>query len=791
MPKISFESALAERLPVPPQGQIDYWDSAVPGFGLRVSQGGGKSWVAMVRDGGRKRRITFGPYPELSLEAARCLLDELLRGAASSPVPATTSLPAPRRRRGRPSRRPAMPPPLTTSVPSSAASGTLPLLERAPYPTVILADQRIQRVNAAAVSLFSAPGPEPLIDQPAHSLVHPADQARFMTQFLSKDMAQWRKPRALRLRLIRFDGSSFPAEIRGGMVSGLDGNAMCQLAILDLTEYDQTVETLRRTIEELGAASQAKTEFLATLSHELYTPLGAMLGILRLLQETGLDTNQQRYAGTALQTVVALRGILNDATDLSKIEARKLELTPTAFELRSQLESVVTLFIASAREKGIALDLHIAPAVPRAVKGDAGRLRQVLVNLVSNAIKFTKIGKVELVVSSLGSRDGRVLLRFEVRDTGIGIPADQRGRLFKAYRQLDQAVTKHRLGMGLGLAISQRLVRLMGSEITIESEFGRGSRFHFTLALLPLESAAIPIMPTPREPIAIESASAEPDHAEFIPTTPTSAKFATTKPAAAADVFAPSSRATRLLLCDDDEITQKVTLAMLHDTPFDIEVVTNGPDAVQRTREGNFDLVLMDVTMPGMSGLDATREIRKLPGKAGRVPIIALTAHALEEDHRRCLEAGMNAYLVKPFSRSALNETIARILTSPENPMPERGVSAEPLVQLDRASLEQLAMDIGVDRVAHLMGDVIDEMQARLERMVAALERGTLTELARDAHSLKSTAKTFGAMALGALAGEIEKAAAEGRAADLALPMQRLPALTRTTLEAFKRYRAT
>lgn len=779
MPKISFEPTLLDRLAIPPEGQIDYWDDAVPGFGLRVSQGGGKSWVAMIREAGRKRRITFGSYPELSLDAARNRLDEVLRGTASPALPGATIFPLVRRR-GRPRRSPATPVTPSPSIPSAPSYPVF--LECSPYPALILADQRVHHINTAAISLFSAHGPEPFIGLPAHSLVHPADQARFVTQFLSKDLVQRQKPRAARMRFMRLDGSSFPAEVRGSTSPGTDDGALCQLAILDLTEQDRTLDTLRRTVEELGAASQAKTEFLATLSHELRIPLEAMLETLHLLCDSRLDTDQQPNAKTVLQSTDALLRLLNDTLDLSKIEAGKLELTKTSFELRSQLEGIVTLFAASARKKGMNLELHVAPDVPRAVEGHGERLRQVLLNLVSNAVKFTETGRVELIVSSLGRRNGHVLLRFEVRDTGIGIPGNLRGRLFQPYSRFEQPSTKYRPGTGLGLVISQRLVRLMGSEIVLESEFGHGSRFHFTLPLLPIELSEIST-PTPTTGLTLADAVAT-------KSAPTPAELTEIKPAEAPDVAALPSRAVRLLLCEDDKMARHLILAMLRDMPFEIETVTNGLNAVQRAREGDLDLVLMDVTMPGMNGLDATREIRKLPGKAGLVPIVALTAHAFEEDYRRCLEAGMNAYLVKPISRLTLKEVIARLLPPKEDSTPEQGANAEPFVQLDRAILDRLAIDVGADTVAPLMRGFIEETTTRIQRMIAAHETNRLTELARDAHSLKSSAETFGAVALGVLAGEIEKAAAEGHTAELAVPMQRLPAFAHATLEAFRRYLA-
>lgn len=623
MPTVSFDQTLPDALPRPRRGQVDYWDDASPGFGLRVSQGGSKTWVMMVHDGLRKRRITVGAYPALSLGEARSYHSALLRGLGTPGV-AMGNVPA-RRRPGRPRRdrwgaeghAPALP------TPGPLALRSASFFDDAPIPMVVVEDGRIRHLNAAALGALGALGPEMLANQPFVSLVLPAERNRFNERFASGAVAGGTDVPRHRLRLVRLDGTSFPAELVARVV---DGQAL-EIAFLDLTERDRAFDELRGVIERTEATNRAKTEFLATMSHELRTPLSAIMGTLRLIEGSRLDEEQRRYTTTALQAATSLLSILNDTLDLSKVEAGKLELREESFEVRPLTESIVSLFGASAREKGIRLALSIGPATPRVVYGDAGRLRQVLLNLVSNAIKFTEVGEVVLGVAPVENAGGRVSLRFEVLDTGIGIAPEDRTRVFEAFSQLDSAASRQQIGTGLGLAICQRLVRLMGSEIEVESEPGKGSCFHFTLSLRAEEPGTVAL---PRHGVAVP----RPEGTER----------------------------ARVLVCEDDRVTRMLMVAMLDHAPYDVEVVDNGRDAVARVRDGRVDVVLMDVSMPEFDGVDATRAIRALDGAAGRVPIVALTGHAMTGDRERFLAAGMNAYLVKPVDRRLLRETIEGLL---------------------------------------------------------------------------------------------------------------------------------
>ena len=786
MPKIALDPMAPEALPLPARGQVDYWDGGTSGLGLRVSQGGTKSWVAMIERDGRKRRVTFGTYPALTLEGARRMLGAL----NARPGMLADQLARPRRPRGRPPKRalipPAPPAPAGALEPSPLGLDFAATLERLPCAILVLERDRIRRANGVAIALLGAIDADQLEGRALESVIHPADRARFAVQLSGKDLERRAKPRSLRLRLLRLDGSAFSAEVAGVAIAGPDG-ADRLISLLDRSEDETAIDSLRHAAERAEATNEAKSGFLATLSHELRTPLAAMIGILRLLEESELDPTQRHHVAVAIHAADGLLEVLHDASDLARIEAGKLELRRAPFDLHAAAEAAVALFAAGAEDKRVALKLDIASDVPRLVEGDSGRLRQVLVNLVSNALKFTDAGSIDVEVSALGIEEGRRLVRFEVRDTGIGIPADKRARLFTTHGRLDRPASKPRPGAGLGLSISQALVGLMGGTIGFESEYGKGSRFHFTVAFAPAEGRAesppAPLAPIPVAPIAPLPALLGPMPASGL-----------------GPVEAAGPRKPRILLCDDDATLREVLIAMLRDRPVEVEPAARGDEAVERVRDGDFDLALMDVTMPGLDGIEATRLIRALPGKAGRIPILALTGLVGDEDRRRGLEAGMNDYLEKPVTRQALDAALGRYLSieapksredamsqgqpeGPHEPAPS-GDGLRPA--LDRATLEQLVHDIGAETLRTLILGMIDETDARIGRMAEKYAASDWPELTREAHSLKGASRSYGAPDLAELAQAIERAAGERRSADLVKLMAALPGLTRATLAAYK-----
>ncbi|MEO8154940.1 MAG: CHASE2 domain-containing protein [Rhizobacter sp.] len=544
------------------------------------------------------------------------------------------------------------------------------------------------------------------------------------------------------LALVLFDAAGYAVAGQQSRVLW-PASAVVAFALLSLLQWRRAMLAAQLRLEHERAAAEAasrvKSEFLAHMSHEIRTPMNALLGAAELLAQTQLDERQGRHVALFQSAGASLVEILNDLLDLSKIEAGLLELHRQPFSLVDLAANQSVLFEARASQKGLRLRTEFDPDLPPVVMGDGPRLAQVLRNLLGNAVKFTHHGSVTLAVRRVANVPNR--LRFEVRDTGIGIAAPKQQEIFQAFTQADSGVERAYGGTGLGLTISHRLVALMGGVIGVDSREGEGSVFHLEIDL-----------PTSHErPVAL-----------WAPSSP--------------DLMAELKPGLRVLLADDNPQNVQLVQAYLEGDGHHIDVVHEGAAAVDRFRMQRYDVVLMDVQMPGMDGYRATAALRAIERERGDppVPVIALTANAMPDDERRSLQAGCTAHLSKPFSRSQLRRALAsqqpgdaaavrpEIAAFASAPWPLPGLAKLEGFDLPTA-LARMDGDIGLYlRVVTAATPLLAAWDEGFTRARTQIEADA-SHAVRMAHDLKSTAATMGAVALAEAAQRLESALRAGQ----------------------------
>ncbi len=491
-----------------------------------------------------------------------------------------------------------------------------------------------------------------------------------------------------------------------------------------------TREELKIAHDEALGANRAKSGFLAAMSHEIRTPMNAILGILGLLRDTPLNDQQKQLVTTGREAGELLLTIINDVLDFSKMEADKLELENSGFDLHRLLNQSIELLHHQARRKNLELILQLGPELPKFVIGDPDRLRQILINLVNNAIKFTQYGSITVKASVFSSDHEGLNLCCSVEDTGVGIAQEIQTSLFDEFTMADQSHSRQYEGTGLGLAICKRLVTLMHGGISCQSQPGKGSIFTFNIELEIAQEDDCDTEITIIDPDSLPSAN------------------------------------TRILLAEDNPANQMVIKNILEYAGLQVDIVGNGREAVETIRNLPYDIVLMDISMPEMDGMTATREIRSLPGAVAHIPIIALTAHALSGDRECFLEAGMNDYLSKPIDRNATLYCIARWVdgkidnpsqTQPDNPQVEQTSAELSDEYVSESVLQQLVRDTDADIVAELLTLYIADAQERMTLIDGSQAQNDIKVLEFESHTLGSSAAAHGNIKLHKLARSIER----------------------------------
>jgi PAS domain S-box-containing protein len=599
--------------------------------------------------------------------------------------------------------------------------------------------REIVYANKAACGLISITMQD-LIGLVCHKHVCPAEVGRCPISDLGQKVDNAERV------LIAANGSQIPI-IKNVVPVSFKGQDLLLESFIDISGRKKLEEAMKAAKESAESANRAKSRFLASISHEIRTPMNGVLGFMRLLEEDAITEKQRRYVRMALTSGENLLNIINDILDVSKIEAGRLALTPIDFDLTVLVEEVVGFFIEHARQKGLELFSRIASEGPLLLRGDLHRLRQIMVNLIGNAIKFTEHGAIVIMVKTEEEESGSVLLACSVTDTGIGIHPDMQRTIFEAFAQEDSSSTRRFGGTGLGLTIAKHLSKIMGGTVEVESKMGAGSTFRFTARL---EKQAEPVKNVASNVKETDSVADDP-----CPVSP---------PLLPVQTFTGN-----ILLVDDNPMNQQLVRTMIQRFGCTVEVANNGREAVDVLAEKFFDLVLMDCQMPIMDGFEATHLIRAreaAEGECGKktvhTNVIALTAHAMEDDRKQCLAHGMDDYLSKPFTLEELENVLRRWLLGEKKAEKEKEKQCDKKQEgeIESASLDRKALD----RIASIQPGLLNKVVSIylksstgfIEAIRSAAASGDTTVLMKASHSLKSASTNIGAIMLADLCKELE-----------------------------------
>jgi PAS domain S-box-containing protein len=649
--------------------------------------------------------------------------------------------------------------------------GTLPAVWQAAPAALALLDGegRIVAINAAFQTLFQL-SEEQLHGRSLFSVLRrrdgsaELDLARFREQYEQRRFEQHTPVES------EIAGSPQWLEWGWGFIDNPPGRPLVLAAVRNDTERIQVERELRAANEFLSNATQwakelaasaelasaAKSQFLASVSHEIRTPMNGILGMTDLALLTDLTADQREYLQTIRSSAESLLGLLNDILDFAKAEADRMELRPAPFRLRKHLDKLLRPLKHRALEKQISLEWEVDGDVPDSLVGDAGRLRQILINLVGNAEKFTDAGSVDLRVSLRGEQDGRLRLLFVVSDTGVGMDPARWSEVFEPFKQLDARSKRRRGGTGLGVSISEKLAELMGGRLYFSSLPDEGSTFAF----------CVEVEHGPEVIISEEELSAEQSGLEALPQ---------------------SSRSYRCLVAEDNLVNQTMVLKMLEIGGHQVELCSNGREALALARAQDFDLILMDIQMPEMDGLEATLALREWERQHFRhVPILAMTAHAMPGDRERCLRAGMDGYLSKPVRIGDLLRAVEHYAGNGTSAFEQDAEPAQVSDTIGRKWMGEIDYSAALARVGgdadllkELLGMFLEEYPRLLSQIREGLGGHDAASVSSAAHQLKGLLAQFGAETARQAAYAVEQPARQGDLSATGVHLQVLEAAMR------------